>query len=657
MKNRAAWWATLLFVVLSCGCTAPVGGPKAEAGLLDLSQWSFEDEGNVSLVGEWSVCWGQLLEPGTAECPSGGWKSVHVPGLWSEEGSGSPFGGRGVATYRLRILVPDGEERLALHAGAPVTASKLWIDGVLEGGTGVVGPTPATTSTEPRRNRRSEFPAHPEVELWVQLANFEFRGGGIRRPWVIGRPDAIEEMAGRMVLREAVLFAVGVLVGLAYLIQFAVRPSERARGYFGLFTLVLGLRAIPGSISDFSALIVPWASFDLLLRLEYLGLALVLFSGSGYVLFKVPGVMPPRAIRTIQTIGLALVPITLLAPFYIVLETLVFYLVLPPLVIALVIVSYGRAWYRGVPGVASTVVASLLYLLVIGHDLLRTYQAGLGSTVELFPYFIVLWILSEANEGMQVFNRTFARVESLSEDLAESNFELQETESAVTRFVPFDLLRLLGKESIQEIEAGDHASCEVSVLYCEIHDFADLTAQMSTQDTFEAINALVTRLEPLVYHRDGFVCEYRGQAMVALFPGRPQDALDAAFAIEAAVDAFNREGGSRAPGRPAFDVGIGISTGSVLVGTIGGAQHFASSVFGEAFVEAPKVEQWTRSSGARLVISAPTRDGLDEAGPYSFRQVGEVTRRGDSSSDVEHIAVFAVERGQGTSKRTGGSGG
>ncbi len=124
----------------------------------------------------------------------------------------------------------------------------------------------------------------------------------------------------------------------------------------------------------------------------------------------------------------------------------------------------------------------------------------------------------------------------------------------------------------------------------------------------------------------------------------PQDALEAGFEIDAAVQAFNRDGGVLAPPRPVFDVGIGISTGSVLVGTIGGDQHFASSVFGEAVVEAPKIEKWTRSSGARLLISAPTRDGLDGAAPYTFREVGQVAGRGDQSPEDEDVAVFAVER-------------
>ncbi len=168
--------------------------PRAVDGRLDLSRWDFRVDGDVPLVGSWQICWNQLLAPGDA-CPSG-WQPVPVRGLWSEETVGSPFGGRGVATYRLRIALAPDAGPLALVAGGPLTAHRLFIDGVARGGLGVVGETPETTVAEVFNRVYELAPGSSEVELQVQVANFEFRGGGLRRLWYLGRVGQRPEGCG-----------------------------------------------------------------------------------------------------------------------------------------------------------------------------------------------------------------------------------------------------------------------------------------------------------------------------------------------------------------------------------------------------------------------------------------------------------------------------
>lgn len=603
--------------LVAAGCADVRQPPRAVDGRLDLSRWDFS-AGSVTLLGTWAVCWGQLLEPGEA-CPHA-WKPVGVRGLWSDDSARSPFGGRGVATYRLRLELPEGEQRLSLRAGAPMTAYRLWIDGEERGGVGVVGRSAATTSPDPRRNHVFELPrGASEIHLWVQLANFEFRGGGIRRDWVVGRPEAIQSRIGLGLLRDVLLFAVSLVVGLAYLLQFALRPRESTQGYFGLFALVIAMRVIAASVTDFAQLLVPWASFAQLLRVEYLSTALSIFAGAGYFRVKVPGVMPPRTLRGLQLVALALAPVEVLAPVPLVLQTLPVFMVLGPLLMGLVFVCHARAWWRGVPGVGVTLAGSLVFLASIVHDVIRAAVTDFGTTFELFPYSLVVWLVVEAIELAQSFNRAFERVESLSDELADANFELQETESAVARFVPFDFLNLLGKRSIREVAAGDHTRSRMSVLHCEIQGFGPTLERMSSEQAFRFIYELMRELEPSIYHNGGFVSQYRGDGLQALFPGGPDPAVAAALQMFEGLRAFNREGSDR--GRPSADLGIGIDTGPLLLGTIGEEQHLASGVIGEPVTTAPRIAALTRSSEARLVISEATRDGLDDASSCALQEL------------------------------------
>lgn len=63
------------------GCVKSGEAPRVREGVLDLSSWSFEAQGMVTLEGEWQICWGALVAPDSGEC-SQGWESFPVPRPW-----------------------------------------------------------------------------------------------------------------------------------------------------------------------------------------------------------------------------------------------------------------------------------------------------------------------------------------------------------------------------------------------------------------------------------------------------------------------------------------------------------------------------------------------------------------------------------------------
>lgn len=576
------------------GCSVSTEPIRADDGRIDLTAWDF-DRASVDLRGEWSVCWGQLLEPGDS-CPTA-WDTVGVRGLWSDDSARSPFGGKGVATYRLRVALPeDPDADFALLAGAPLTAARLWIDGADRGGTGVVGRDAESTSSQPRRNRIFSLARGTgEIEFLVQLANFEFRGGGIRRPWIVGTSTAIQRLSGAGTLRDGLLATISALVGVASLLQFSLRRSERSRAWFGAFALVMAGRMIPGSISDLAQLIVPWASFSQLLRFEYLGTALSIVTGLGYIATKFPALLPPRLVGGIQLLGLAVAPIVVFAPTDIVLATLPFFLFMPPFGGALVIFALTRAAWRGASDVRVTLVASLLFIAAVGHDVARTSLTDFGFTIELFPYFFVVWISAEAYELAAKFTRSFQREEARSDALGDLNFELQETEAAVVRFTPFALLALLGRQSVDEIESGDRARVEVSVLHC---DLGDVAARLEGDAAVARLHDVAEHIATAVSDHGGFVSDLRSEGLQALFPSGASDAVESARAIAGtlAID---------------LDVSIGIDHGPLIVGVLGDESRLVASAIGRARTSAERLARLGRATGHRIVVSEDARAHLD----------------------------------------------
>ena len=85
--------------------------PAAVDGVIDLRGWSPESEGPVALDGAWAFWWGELHDPAALDRLSKDAEAMHVPGIWKgvafSDGSSVP--NRGVATYRLKILLPPAD--------------------------------------------------------------------------------------------------------------------------------------------------------------------------------------------------------------------------------------------------------------------------------------------------------------------------------------------------------------------------------------------------------------------------------------------------------------------------------------------------------------------------------------------------------------------
>jgi adenylate cyclase len=97
----------------------------------------------------------------------------------------------------------------------------------------------------------------------------------------------------------------------------------------------------------------------------------------------------------------------------------------------------------------------------------------------------------------------------------------------------------------------------------------------------------------------------------------------------------------RAVNRPQaqLEVGVGINTGRVVAGSIGGAGRLNFSVIGDAVNVAARVEAATRETGDHLLITRATRDALTRPAPLMSR--GSVALKG-KSEPIELLAPAAA---------------
>jgi two-component system sensor histidine kinase ChiS len=217
--------------------------------------------------------------------------------------------------------------------------------------------------------------------------------------------------------------------------------------------------------------------------------------------------------------------------------------------------------------------------------------------------------------------------------------ELRRLTDAMDRFVPHEFLKFLSKQSIVDVNLGDQVQREMTIFFCDIRSFTTLSEQMSPQENFRFINDYLSRVSPIIREHKGFIDKYIGDAVMALFPDNVQDALTAAIDLKLKLEHFNHE--RQTSGLPPIDVGTGIHTGSLMLGTIGEQQRMESTVISDNVNLAFRLEGLTKLYGASIVISQDSLYKLQQPNRYRFRFLDRVLVKGR----IEPVSVFEIFEG------------
>lgn len=214
------------------------------------------------------------------------------------------------------------------------------------------------------------------------------------------------------------------------------------------------------------------------------------------------------------------------------------------------------------------------------------------------------------------------------------NRELQELNIATTRFVPKDFVQTLNKNSLKELQLGDQMEATMTILFADIRSYTSLSEQMTPQENFKFINAFLGRIGPIIKEHGGFICQYYGDGIMALFKNEHDKAVKAAIEMQKKLRHYNRQRFAR--NRKPIHVGIGLNTGQLMLGVIGDSKRYDAGVISDAVNIASRMEGLTKIFGAQVIVSEKTLqelelfdkiDGPDTlAGDYRF--LGKVKVKG-----------------------------
>ncbi len=217
---------------------------------------------------------------------------------------------------------------------------------------------------------------------------------------------------------------------------------------------------------------------------------------------------------------------------------------------------------------------------------------------------------------------------AISLDNARLYADVANLNQAYARFVPQQLLQHLNKRSITEVNLGDNVELEMSVMFSDIRAFTTISEALTPAESFQFINDYLARLEPVVVEHHGFIDKYIGDAIMALFSGGADDAVNGGIAMQKTLAVYNRE--RQSSPYPEVKIGIGINTGRLMLGTVGGKDRMDGTVISDAVNLAARLEALTKHYGVDLLISHHTYAQLRYPQSHCIRKIGTTEVRGRS---------------------------
>lgn len=282
----------------------------------------------------------------------------------------------------------------------------------------------------------------------------------------------------------------------------------------------------------------------------------------------------------------------------------------------------------------NTLVAGIVILLsisvaitLISHSIIQPIEklfAGMNKANE-GDLHVEVPVVSKDEVGYltTTFNEMIASIRT-------SNEKILAMVEASRRFVPDQFLNSLGHGDLTAVQLGDATLREMTVLFMDIRGFTDMSERMSAEQTLVFLNELMEKILPAIEEHDGFIDKYIGDAVMALFPERSDDALLAAIELRKRVLAFNRERAE--DGSKGIDIGVGINSGELILGTLGSAARIDTTVIGRTVNIASRLESLTKEYGVPIIMPITV-----------FWGMGEATRRQVETKDLGDIKIRGIE--------------
>lgn len=568
----------------------------------------------ISLSGSWKFATGDDLRWSTPDFDDTYWETVHVPDIWISRGL--PGSGRG--WYRTWIVVTsaDSSAEASLSIRGILNAGEIFWDGDVVGRHGSIGQhgkpeTPGVGRYTYIHLGKMMTPGQHLLAL--RIANSQSFSGGITGAPQVGFSNILFLRTQRS--RAVFGFLVGLftLAGIHLLLLFAGDRIHREYLYFGILSFLsaafvlfveipdlLGVEleyTVLGNIASILLIAIPLLMYFFLVvhfqfKVRWLNRLMIIASACVGVqsLLSLDFILRHQALITERNLWIQL-----------------------SFLISLYVVAWA-AWKR--KRGSGTLVAGVLAVAV--------------GTITAFEMSDSVWGFSGA--ALFIVLMTI----SLSREMSRIQREVRSMRDVFKLFVPQPVLDRIAKRGLQSIRLGGAEEGNATILFVDIKSFTSVAEKLTPNQTLDFLNAFMHRMQPLINERAGFINQFVGDEIMAIFqdPGHAVAAVEASLTLRRELESYNTQ--RRMRGDPPIEMGIGINTGGIIWGTIGSEVRMESAVIGDSVNLASRLQGLTRLYGVQILTSEHLLRQIPDLSRYGYREVDIVQVKGKT----EAVAVY-----------------
>lgn len=411
--------------------------PIITNGVLDLTDWDWKQNDVVTLDGKWEFYWNEFLNPEDfKEADTKINKNfITVPRAWNKYAvNGHQLSGNGYATYRV-LINHNSNEVLGIKLPRIFTSYKLWVNGKLLASAGKIADSREQMIPQYLPQVIYFKPESGTIELVIQVANFRHRSGGILESIKLGTAPKINTLRNNNIAFELFLFGSLFITGTYHIALFLFRTKNKAPLYFGIFSLLIGLRTLlVGEI--FLINLFPNFSWEIAHKIQtsayYWGAPLV----TSFFKATFPDDISGRVIKFILFFAsifgflVILTPVRIFSLFNPIYQAFSLFVILYCSYLV-VITCYKRRENSLLIGIGALTLFlcslnDIIFLSIVIADTDNHFLQNMVTRGNLSSWGLLIFVFTQSLVLARIFSKSFLKVESLTEQLQQMNIHLEQ---------------------------------------------------------------------------------------------------------------------------------------------------------------------------------------------------------------------------------------
>ena len=286
-------------------------------------------------------------------------------------------------------------------------------------------------------------------------------------------------------------------------------------------------------------------------------------------------------------------------------------------------------------GIIIVIAAALLPYMVIFGLMIGT---GVGIIYGVGYFFTKeLWLLDPT---MPLFMLTLVGLHGIFNRFVKEFQLKQQIKKQFGTYLSHAMVQKLQKNPELLKLGGD--TRYMTFLFCDIRGFTPISEQYKTnpQGLTELVNRFLTPMTNIIMENDGTIDKYMGDCIMAFWnapldvPEQEGKAVKSAVKMLEYLKVLNKE--LEIDGMLPINIGIGINSGSVVVGNMGSDQRFDYSVLGDAVNLAARLEGQSKGYGVKTIIGEDTAKEIDDM--FAVLELDKIAVKGKT----EGVKIFTV---------------